>query len=102
MRNRNFRPRPCARSLQPIAALHSRRPEIHRLRPRIVVHVSRDGSFDFAASCDVEIVIVRAGSREFLAHPNVDIGIGPVRRLLEGAVGPRLRPAWAAGAESAA
>lgn len=76
--------------------------EIRRFRPRIVVQVARDGSFDFAASSDVEIVIVRAGSREFLAHPNVDIGIGPVRRLLEGVAGPRLTAAWATGAESAA
>jgi hypothetical protein len=63
--------------------------EIRPFRPRIVLSVARDGSLDFAASTDVEVIVVRAGSREFLAHPNVRIGIGAVRRMLESAA-PRL------------
>lgn len=72
--------------------------EIRPFRPRIVLRVGRDGSFRFAASSDVEIVIVREGSREFLAHPMIEVGIGPVRKLIEAAAGPRLRAALSASA----
>jgi hypothetical protein len=76
--------------------------EIRPFRPRIVLRIGRDGSLDFAASTDVEIVIVREGCREFLAHPNVGVGIGHVRRLLETAAGLRLPSAWPRAARGAA
>ena len=64
--------------------------EIHPFRPRIVMSVGRDGSLRFAASSDVEIVIVREG-QQFMAHPSIDVGLAPVRQLIEGAVGTRAR-----------
>ena len=67
--------------------------EIHKFRPRIVMSVGRDGSLSFAATSDVEVVIVREG-REFLAHPSIDVGLAPVRKLIEGAVGRRARAVY--------
>lgn len=64
--------------------------EIHPFRPRVVMSVGLDGSLSFAATSDVEVVIVREG-REFLAHPTIDVGVAPVRKLIEGAVGKRAR-----------
>jgi hypothetical protein len=70
---------------------------VHPFRPRIVVSVGRDGSFSFAATSDVEILIVRPGCREFLAHPSVAVGIAPVRKLLETSAPPALHQArWQA------
>ena len=57
---------------------------IRPLRPRVVIHVSDDGSLDFAASSDVEIIIVREGFGDFRAFPSLKVGIEHVRRLLSG------------------
>ena len=72
--------------------------EIHNFRPRVVMSVGRDGSLRFAATSEVDIVIVREGTGDFMAHPRIDFGLAPVRELIEGAVGPRVRAAIDAAA----
>lgn len=55
---------------------------IRPLRPRLVIRVARDGSLDFAATSDVEVIIVRAGWRGYRIFPTLRVGIEQVRRLL--------------------
>jgi hypothetical protein len=62
---------------------------VRPLRPRLVIRVARDGSLDFAATRDIEVIIVRAGWRRFRVFPSLKVGIGHVRRLL--ADGPKDR-----------
>jgi hypothetical protein len=57
---------------------------IRPLRPRLVIRVARDDSLDFAATCDIEVIIVREGFGNFRAFPSLKIGIEHVRRLLRG------------------
>lgn len=57
---------------------------IRPLRPRLVIRVADDGSLDFAATSDVEVIIVREGFGDFRAFPSLRVGIEHVRRLLSG------------------
>ena len=57
---------------------------IHPLRPRLVIRVGKDGSLDFAATTDVEVIILREGFGNFRAFPSLKLGIEHVRRLLSG------------------
>ncbi len=57
---------------------------VRPLRPRLVIRVGRDNSLDFAATSDVEVIIVREGFGNFRAFPSLRIGIEHVRRLLSG------------------
>ncbi len=54
------------------------------LRPRLVIRSGKDGSLDFAATTDIEVIIVREGFGNFRAFPALRIGIEHVRRLLSG------------------
>jgi hypothetical protein len=63
---------------------------ISPLRPRLVIHMAKDGSLDFAATSDIEVIIVREGFGNFRAFPSLKVGLEHVRRLLSG-----LRPAVA-------
>jgi len=56
--------------------------DVRPLRPRLVIRVARDGSLDFAASSDVEVILVGTGFGDFRAYPNVKVGIEDVRRIL--------------------
>ncbi len=55
---------------------------VRPLRPRLVIRIGKDRSFDFAATSDIEIIIVREGFGSFRALPSLKIGIEHVRRLL--------------------
>jgi hypothetical protein len=68
---------------------------ISPLRPRLVIHMAKDGSLDFAATSDIEVIIVREGFGNFRAFPSLKVGLEHVRRLLSG-----LRPVAARGAVS--
>lgn len=57
---------------------------ISPLRPRLVIHMAKDGSLDFAATRDVEVIIVREGFGNFRAFPSLRVGLEHVRRLLSG------------------
>lgn len=57
---------------------------VHPLRPRLVISIGKDRSLDFAATGDVEIIIVREGKKDFRAFPSLKVGIEHVRRLLSG------------------
>lgn len=59
-------------------------PAIRPLRPRLVIHVGKDDSLDFAATTDIEVIIVREGFGNFRAFPSLKVGIEHVRRLLSG------------------
>jgi hypothetical protein len=59
-------------------------PAIRPLRPRLVIRVAKDDSLDFAATSDIEVIIVREGFGSFRAFPSLKIGIEHVRRLLSG------------------
>ena len=58
--------------------------DIRPLRPRLVIRVGRDDSLDFAATSDIEVIIVREGFGSFRAFPSLRVGIEHVRRLLSG------------------
>jgi hypothetical protein len=62
---------------------------IRPLRPRLVIRVGKDGSLEFAATSDIEVILVREGFGNFRAFPSLKVGIEHVRRLLSG----RPRPA---------
>lgn len=62
---------------------------VRPLRPRLVIRSSKDGSLEFAATSDIEIIIVREGFGNFRAFPYLQLGIERVRGLLSG----RSRPA---------
>jgi hypothetical protein len=68
-------------------------PDIRSLRPRLLIHIGRDGSLDFAATADVEVIIVREGFGNFRAFPSLKVGIEHVRRLLSGRKPARARDA---------
>lgn len=57
---------------------------IRPLRQRLVIRVSKDGSLDFAATSDIEVIIVREGFGNFRAFPSLKVGLEYVRRLLSG------------------
>jgi hypothetical protein len=57
---------------------------VRPLRPRLVIRIACDGSLDFAATSDVEVIIVRAGWPRFRVFPSLRVGIEQVRRLLSG------------------
>jgi hypothetical protein len=57
---------------------------IRPLRPRLVIRVGKDDSLDFAATSDIEVIIVREGFGNFRAFPSLKVGIEHVRRLLSG------------------
>jgi len=57
---------------------------VRPLRPRLVIRVGRDDSLDFAATSDIEVIIVREGFGSFRAFPSIRVGIEHVRRLLSG------------------
>lgn len=57
---------------------------IRPLRPRLVIRVGKDNSLDFAATSDIEVILVREGFGDFRAFPALRIGIEHVRRLLSG------------------
>lgn len=59
-------------------------PAIRPLRPRLVIRVGKDESLDFAATADIEVIIVREGFGNFRAFPSLKVGIEHVRRLLGG------------------
>lgn len=61
---------------------------ISPLRPRLVIHVAKDGSLDFAATTDVEVIIIREGFGNFRAFPSLRVGLEHVRRLLSGRKAP--------------
>jgi hypothetical protein len=61
-------------------------PTISPFRPRVVVRVDNDRSLWFAASCDVEIILVGSRCPTLRAFPKVEIGIDHVRRLINGKV----------------
>jgi hypothetical protein len=58
--------------------------DIRPLRPRLVIRVGRDDSLDFAATTDIEVIILREGFGNFRAFPALKVGIEHVRRLLSG------------------
>jgi hypothetical protein len=60
---------------------------VRPLRPRLVIRVGRDDSLDFAATSDIEVIIVREGYGSFRAFPSLKVGIEHVRRLLSGRKG---------------
>ena len=57
---------------------------VRPLRPRLVIRVGRDDSLEFAATSDIEVIIVREGYGSFRAFPSLKVGIEHVRRLLTG------------------
>ena len=61
---------------------------VRPLRPRLVIRVARDESLDFAASSDIEVIIVREGFGNFRVFPSLRVGIAHVRRLLSGKPSP--------------
>jgi hypothetical protein len=63
--------------------------DVRPLRPRLVIRIARDGSLDFAATSDVEVIIVRAGWRRFRIFPTLRVGIEHVRRLLSDGESPK-------------
>jgi hypothetical protein len=64
---------------------------IRPLRPRLVIRVGKDDSLDFAATSDIEVIIVREGFGNFRALPALEVGIEHVRRLLSGRRHPAAR-----------
>jgi hypothetical protein len=66
---------------------------IRPLRPRLVISVASDGSLDFAATSDIEVIIVREGFGSFRAFPSLKVGLEHVRRLLSGRRPPPARDA---------
>jgi len=64
---------------------------IRPLRPRLVIRVGKDDSLEFAATSDIEVIIVREGFGSFRAFPALKVGIQHVRRLLSGRPRPLAR-----------
>jgi hypothetical protein len=60
-------------------------------RPRLVIRIGKDKSLDFAATSDIEVIIVREGFGNFRAFPTLKVGIEHVRRLLSGRPDPRTK-----------
>lgn len=73
---------------------------VRPLRPRLVIGVASDNSLDFAATTDIEVIIVHARYGRFRAFPALKVGLEHVRRLLSGRQ-PRPEPAVAARREAA-
>ncbi len=57
---------------------------VHVFRPRLVIRIGKDKSLDFAATSDIDVIIVREGFGNFMAFPELKVGIEHVRRLLSG------------------